>query len=167
MDKRAMYDTRIDHSNGPIRIANFSGTGMYRQRSALINLYPEDAERLKALGYNVKYYSRNPEDEPIPQIDVKIKFRKMDGTPVEWPPTIYSVIDGVRSEPLDENSIAELDRWVRGQHIKDCHLVINPSFGNNSQTAAAYVKTAYFIVDTTGPSVDPRNYDPFAEMYGN
>lgn len=170
MDKSAMYGVRIDHIAKQIKLASFSGKGVnntYGNRFVLINLFPVDAERLKALGYNVKYYDDPEESEPVPQLEVKIKYRRKNGTPVQYPPVIYSVIDGKVSEPLDEDTIAELDPFVKDGNIYDCSLVINPYFSNNHVTA--YIEFAYFVVDTNRPraSASSRRVDPFADMYRN
>ncbi len=175
-NKNTMYGVRIDHIANAIKIANFSGIGTnnaFGNRYVLLDLFPADAERLKELGYNVKYYAKPDSESPIPQLEVKMKFRRINGEPVKYPPLIYSVIKGKVSEPLDETTIAELDKYVRSSSsngkgsICDCSLVINPYFSNGHVTA--YVETAYFVIDPDAPhaSANSRRVDPFAEMYGN
>lgn len=174
MDKTPVYEVDVFHTFGKIKVANFSGHdtggrfGSKGKRYFLANLYEEDAERLRALGFPVGIYEGKKEgDVPTPFIKVFITYRNNDGSlkPEKYLPNVYCVVDGEPPQFLDETTIGTLDTFMDGYRITDCSFRVNLSYPYGNPVV--YLDTGYFICTKDNPGAN-REYlrvDPFAEMY--
>ena len=98
---------------------------------------PNQADRLRAQGWNVKPLASREEDaEPQHYIQVSVRFDN-------FPPKVL-MITRKNKTPLDEDSIGVLD----SVDIQDVDLVINPSrWDVNGKTGVkAYLKTLYVTI---------------------
>lgn len=163
----AVRGTKINEVK-ELRWVNFKGenrTGNNRnnQKSFTAVLYPEDAERLRNEGWNVKAYidKRDPDAEPIDILDIKVKFH-INPYSGNLDPRVYSCV-GKKRVLLDEKGAEDLDD-VR---IVGAHLVINPRFTtvNGNDYVTAWLNLGYFDIDPEAPSTDVANNDPFEDMY--
>lgn len=173
-----MYGTEIDHIKcykdaGALRFSNLKGEDRNNlrnqngEKSVGIYLYPEDAERLAQMGWNVKEWIPVDGSDPRPYLKVIFKWTDMYGKPVREAPTVRKVKtkDGTvtcKPIPLDEVTVGEIDddRFA----VIDGHFKINPSFKNG---VVAYAEVGYFVVDESTPKANRRDLekDPFAKLY--
>lgn len=105
--------------NARLIFRNFSGKeGKFNRagdRNFCVLLDHDDAEKMSAVGWNIKTLNpRDPEDEPQPYIQVKVKFGFK-------PPKIYMVTSRGKT-PLDEDMVELLD-W---SDIQEADLIIRP-----------------------------------------
>lgn len=127
--------------NAEIFWKNFSGRGSQfnaeGSRNFCVNIDPENAEALKADGWNVKYSKpRDEGDEPKPYIQVTVAYGN-------YPPKIY-LVTSKNQTLLDEETVGELDR----AEIENVDLIISPYFWNvNGKSGIkAYCKTLYATI---------------------
>lgn len=115
-------------------------------RSFGVYLTPEEAEDLKAEGWNVKHMDPR-EDDPDQQerfwLPVKVRFDP-------YPPVIVLISDG-RKHQLDEKTVGQLD-WTAFSNVD---LVITPY--NREGGVTAYLKEMFATKRETG----------FAEKYSD
>lgn len=104
-------------------------------------LRDDDAERLAAIGWPVKYLKPAPDDPDQyrqPWMKVKVKFG-------QYPPSA-TLINSRGRRRLDEETIGQLD-WTR---IETCDLVISPynyvAFGSRPAGVTAYLKSIYVTI---------------------
>ncbi len=136
------YD--VDGRN--MKFRNFAGkAGKFNaegDRNFCLLLSEDDAEDLKEEGYNVKYLKPRSEDEdPVPYIQVKVKYKNRFGEALKRQPKIVQVTRYGKTY-LDEETISNLD-WA---DIDDFSIAINPSYrdgDDGSIKATAYVQTLY------------------------
>lgn len=133
--------------NAELRFKNFSGKeGKFNakgNRNFCVLLNPADANDLTAEGWNVRYLKpRDPEDEEIPYIQVKVNY---DGfsKPIIW---IVTEINGkpVKKNKLDKDSIDILD-WAE---IKSVDLTVRPYHYdvNGKKGIKGYLKNMYVTI---------------------
>ena len=148
-------DLKIE--NAEIRFRNFSGKeGKFNakgNRNFCVLLNPDDADSLMAEGWNVKYLTpRDPEEERVPYMQVKVKYDGSSKPPTIW---ITTEINGrpVRKNKLEEDGISALDY----AEIKKIDMVIRPyNYDiNGRQGISGYLKSMYVTIKE----------DPFAERY--
>lgn len=126
-----------------IRFRNFAGKeGNYNaagDRNFCLLLNPEDADELSAEGWNVRFLNpKDPGDEPVPYIQIKVGFGGKGR-----PPKVVMITKKGKTQ-LDEESISNLD-WAE---IEFADIAINPYHyhvsGRNG--IKAYLKTMYVTI---------------------
>lgn len=133
--------------NAELRFKNFSGKeGKFNakgNRNFCILLNPADANDLAAEGWNVRTLKpRDPEDEEIPYIQVKVNY---DGfsKPIIW---LVTEINGkpVKKNKLDKDGIDILD-WAE---IKSVDLTVRPYHYdvNGKKGIKGYLKSMYVTI---------------------
>lgn len=136
---------------------NFSGAeSQYNKsgdRNFVVFLEDEEAERLSAQGWNIKFPVQDPEKEykRQPFLPVSLRFDK-------FPPSVW-MKTGDKMTRLTENTIGSLDRAV----IEYIDLNINPSYweiqkkGGVDSGIKAYVKKMIVVIQM----------DVFDQKYGH
>ena len=109
---------------------------------------------------NVTVYQTKPSEyddpntfEPEYFVAAQVKYRKLDGTLVKYPPKVYLVTDN-DVVLQTEDTIANLDN-IRVKNVK---CVLNP-FLNENGKKSLYVRVMYVEQD--------NSEDPYAEYYRN
>ena len=126
----------------PNQVINRAG-----QRNFCIIIEGEEAERLKADGWNVKSYESGDEyDEPLYYIPVTVEYEK------GYPPTVWMITKHNRTM-LNAETIDALDY----ADIKTADIRINPSAWevNGKAGIKAYLQEMYVVIEE----------DRFAEKY--
>ena len=130
-----------------ILFRNFSGEeGRFNakgQRNFNVLLEDEEAERMLADGWNVKYLQPKEEgDLPQPRLEVSVKYEGRDGRKVT-PPRIILITSRGKT-PLDESMVSLLD-WAE---IETVDLIINPYVWsvNEKGGVKAYLKSMYVTI---------------------
>jgi len=149
MENAVLENVRIPYG----RFRNFSGEqrkfNAAGDRNFVIFLDSDNAERLRAAGWNVKYLEGNDEyDDPTPMLKVKVNFNS------KYPPKIVLVTRKNKVQ-LDESSVGLLD----AAEISNADMVLHPYEWKNDGGAAgvsAYLKTMYVTIEE----------DEFASKYG-
>ena len=150
-----MAENKVDNimiDGARIWARNFAGKeGRFNaagDRNFNVWLEPDLAEKLKADGWNVKYYipKSDPDADPRPFLKVAVSYRF-------FPPKVYRVSSDNKRILLDEDNVGTLD-W---EEINKVRLIIRPySWEVNGRTGIkAYVKTLYAEVEE----------DPFEKQY--
>lgn len=153
----------IDNTNF-IFETNFAGDprkdtyGDSRRKANVLIPDPEQAADLIKAGFKVKQTRpRKNEDpeyfKPEYYVQVILKYRKIDQTPVKYPPKVYLVTEN-NEVLMDEDTVGELDS-IRVQNV---NVVLNERIydrENNGKTL--YVRTMYVEQDLTD--------DPYAQIY--
>ncbi|MBR1703135.1 MAG: hypothetical protein IJ716_14505 [Lachnospiraceae bacterium] len=109
------------------------------QRNFCIMIDPDEAERLKADGWNVKTYSSGDEyDEPLNYIQVAVEFDK------GFPPTVWMITRRNRTL-LNAETIDALD----GADIKQADIRIRPYLWevNGKAGIKAYLQEMYVVIE--------------------
>ena len=133
--------------NAELRFKNFSGKeGKFNakgNRNFCVLLNPADANDLLAEGWNVRTLKpRDPEDEEIPYIQVKVNY---DGfsKPIIW------LVTEVNGKPIKKNKLGEeeidiLD-WAE---IKSVDLTVRPYHYdvNGKKGVKGYLKSMYVTI---------------------
>lgn len=136
--------------NARIIFRNFSGKESQYNRAGVRNfaivLEPEDAERLKADGWNIKPWPKvpSPDRDQILYLPVEVSYKDPDRFPV----TIYLITNkGKRRIP--EKFVNELDSL----RFSKIDLAINPSHWevNGKTGIKAYLRSFYGTVEETDP----------------
>lgn len=137
------YD--VDGRN--MRFRNFEGkAGKFNvegDRNFCILLNPEVADEMTKDGFNVRYLNpRDEGDEPVPYVQVKLKYYDRSGNRLR-PPKIVQVTKRGKTE-LDEDSVRNLD-WAE---IEKFDIAINPREYNvqGRSGLTAYLKTLYVTI---------------------
>jgi hypothetical protein len=120
---------------------NFAGVeGQYNaagEREFSVILDPENAQKMAADGWNIKYLKpREEDDDPTPVLAVKVSYKVR-------PPTVVMITSTARTR-LDESSIETLD-WA---DIETADLIVTPyawTVGAKSGIKA-YLKSLYVTV---------------------
>lgn len=164
LDLRGMYGTEIAHVKGlkfvelkPIKKRN---TGSF---SAV--LYPEDAERLRAAGWDIKEYVRpsDPEGPVEYSISVYVSYYDTEGNLKgdDWIPHISQDTDGVRTF-LTADEVANLGDY----RFSDASIVINPSRKKKDPNkCTAYLEQGLFYLDPNPPTSSTGYVDRWANKY--
>ena len=136
-----MAGKNLTIENARIFWKNFSGRGgQYNSegsRNFCVEINPEDAEAMRADGWNIKYSKPREEgDEPTPYIQVSVAYGL-------YPPKIYLVTEKNKTL-LDEDTVGELDR----AEIENVDLIISPYYWtvNGKSGIKAYCKTLYATI---------------------
>lgn len=128
-----------------IVIRNFSGEERQYNAKGMRNfcllLDQEQAENLKAQGWNVKAFKQRDPDEPV-QAFVKIKVMFGD-----YPPKIFLISNKNKKTELNEDSVMVLDH----AELANIDLVISPSYWemNGRNGITGYLKTMYATLAQT------------------
>lgn len=133
-----MVENNLRIENAKIAFRNFSGKeGKFNpagRRNFCVIFSPEDGDKLKQDGWNIKYLKSRDEDEPdTPYMQVAVSFEN-------YPPRVILITkDGKTS--LDEESVSILD-WAE---IDKVDLIIRPYNWevNGRGGTKAYLKTIY------------------------
>lgn len=110
-------------------------------------------------GWNIKELPPrpdHPEDHVRYFLSVTVKYRKIDGTPVQQLPEVYIVANG-KPKPLSEKSIGSLDK----RQIKYVDVRLNPRIKDDG-TIKAYAAELYVTVESN-PLADKYAMDEYPE----
>lgn len=144
---REIQNEDIAIENAELRFKNFSGKeGKFNakgNRNFCVLLNPNDADGLLKDGWNVRTLKpRDPEDEEVPYMQVKVNY---DGfsKPIVW---LVTEVDGkpVKKNKIGEEEIDILD-WAE---IKKVDLVIRPYHYdvNGKKGIKGYLKSMYVTI---------------------
>lgn len=136
-------NTRIIFKNFAGKKTEYNEEG---NRNFGVLLSDEDAERLGADGWNVKYLrprEDDPDDYRQPWIQVKVRFDN-------YPPNIYIVKksddNSLRKIKLDENTVGQLD-WANVESVDIQISPYNyPARSGRPAGVSAYLKTLYVMI---------------------
>lgn len=127
--------------NRRILFRNFAGEeGRFNakgNRNFNVVLEPEEAEAMLKDGWNVKYLQPREEgDEPLPRLEVTVKFGKI-------PPRIILITSRGKTS-LDEDMVKILD-WAE---IENVDLIVRPYEWevNGKEGVKAYLKSIYVTI---------------------
>ena len=149
------YD--VDGRN--MRFRNFAGkAGKYNlegDRNFCLLLNPDVADEMSEEGFNVRYLKpRDDGDDPVPYIQVKLKYYDRSGNRLR-PPKIVQITKRGKTE-LDEETVNNLD-WAE---IEKFDSAINPrpyENVNGRSGVTAYLKTLYVTI--VEDDFEDRYYD--------
>jgi hypothetical protein len=144
----------INVENARIIFRNFAGKeskfNAKGKRNFCLCLDDDDAEKLKEIGWNIKYLSpRDPDDAPQAYIQVAVAFENI-------PPKIWLITGGKKTE-LNEDTVAALDY----AEIENVDLIIRPYVWevNGKTGIKAYVKNMYVTIVENEFEKKYRNLD--------
>lgn len=147
---RKFYDV----ASGAIRFRNFAGkAGQFNaegDRNFCLLLTPDDADEMIKEGWNIRFLNpKDPADEPVPYIQIKVGFGGKGR-----PPKVVQITKSGKTI-LDEDSVNNLD-WAE---IEKADIAINPYYYNVSgkQGIKAYLKTMYITI--AEDDFEDRYYD--------
>jgi hypothetical protein len=107
-------------------------------RNFCVVLSEEDAARMAADGWNVKYRTPpNPDDEPFPYIQVTVGYKYL-------PPRVVIISSRGRT-PLDQTMVSLLDQM----DVRTWDVIIRPRVWerNGRSGVKAYLKTLFAILN--------------------
>lgn len=164
LNLNAMYGTEIEHVKG-LKFVDLKPLKKRNSGSFNAILYPEDAERLKAAGWDIKEYVRPIDpDGPIEySIPIYVNYYDMEGNlkPENYIPHISQDADGVRTF-LSPDEVANLGDY----RFIDAALVINPNRKKKDPNrVTAYLDQALFYLDTNPPTSATGYVDRWADRY--
>jgi hypothetical protein len=143
-----------DVDSKAIRFRNFAGkAGQYNaegDRNFCLLLNPDDADEMIKEGWNIRFLNpKDPSDEPVPYIQIKVGFGGKGR-----PPKVVQVTKNGKTV-LDEDTINNLD-WAE---IEKADIAINPYHYNvtGKQGIKAYLKTMYVTI--AEDDFEDRYYD--------
>ena len=147
----------VDGKN--MKFRNFSGlAGKYNaegDRNFHILLDPKTADEMADMGFNVKHLRpRDENEDPVPYMQVKLKYRDRNGKPLR-PPKIVQITKHGKTQ-LNEDTISILD-WAE---IVKFDIAINPRPYENvsgRSGTTAYLKTLYVTI--VEDEFEDRYYD--------
>ena len=163
IDKSKLYDTPIDHVKFiPSRFIDFNFTERTGRGSFKVELYPEDAERLKKAGWNVSEYKNPnyPDSDVRYSINIVVKFR---GTGEDSTPYVF-VAEGRTRRRLYQDTVYNN---LKDARFSDAHIVINPYFYDQSDPTkfSAYASEVTFDLDTNSPKPERHFNNRYGSMY--
>ena len=127
--------------NRRILFRNFAGEeGRFNakgNRNFNVVLEPEEAEAMEKDGWNIKYLQPREEgDEPLPRLEVTVKFGKI-------PPRVILITSKGKTQ-LDEDMVSLLD-WAE---IENVDMIVRPyEWEVNGKTGVkAYLKSIYVTI---------------------
>lgn len=131
-----------------ITFLNFSGeAGRFNAKGDRnFNLLLDDEDLVAAMiadGFNVRFLQPRVEGDPLqPTIEVKVKYKKRDGTRTRPPKVVLITSRGKTN--LDEDMVSVLDY----AQIKNVDLIINPRRWEVSgrRGISAYLKSIYVTI---------------------
>jgi hypothetical protein len=134
-------DVRILFRNFSGKAGRFNAEG---DRNFCIALDDETAAGMMADGYNVRFLQPRIEgEEPQPILEVKVKYRKRDGTRTN-PPRVVLITSRGKTN-LDEDMVSVIDY----AQIVYVDLIINPrrySIGGR-EGISAYLRSIYVTIE--------------------
>ena len=138
--------TRLIFRNFAGNPDNYNKTGGLRTTGVLIP--NEEAEALKAEGWNIKYLKpRDDQDEPQAFLTVKCKFGKIQ-------PNIFICTERGTTR-LDEETVQSIDY----AEIRDVDIIIRP-YEYEPGNISAYIKTLYVnIIEDEFAAKYAKKYD--------
>jgi hypothetical protein len=158
MNINEMYGTEIAHVKG-LKFVQLTPLKKRNTGSFSAVLYPEDAERLRNLGWKIKEYVRPSDpDGPVEySISIYVSYYDQNGNLKEedWIPHISQDTDGIRRF-LSPEEVSELGEY----RFVDAAFVINPS-----KTGTAYLEQGLFYLDTNPPKSQNGYVDRWADRY--
>lgn len=134
--------SNISVENARIIFKNFAGKATKfnpeGKRNFCLIVDNDNAEELKALGWNIKYLNpRDPDEAPQAYLQVSVAFEN-------FPPNVY-MITGNKKTKLDEDSINVLDY----AEIQNIDLIIRPynwELPSGKSGVKAYLKNMYVTI---------------------
>ena len=144
----------ISVENARIIFRNFAGKeskfNAKGKRNFCLILDNEDAEKLAAIGWNIKYLSpRDPEDPPQAYLQVAVAYEN-------FPPKIWLISGGKKTE-LNEDTVGVLDY----AEIENVDIIVRPYTWevNGKGGIKAYVKNMYVTIVENEFEKKYRNLD--------
>lgn len=128
-------DAHIMFRNFAGKEQKFNAAG---NRNFCVALNAEDAELLKAQGWNVRFLKpRDPEDDPLPYLQVAVEYGK------GRPPKIVQITSAGQTV-LDQDTVSALD-WAE---LENVDLNISPYHYevNGRKGIKAYLQSAYITL---------------------
>ena len=134
-----MSKDNITIENARLIFRNFAGKeqrfNVAGNRNFCVLLSPEDGDKLKELGWNVRYLNpRDPEDGPIPYLQVTVEYDK------GRPPKIEQITERGKTV-LDKDSVSNLD-WAEFEKVDLCLNPYHYEVGGR-KGIKAYLKSMY------------------------
>lgn len=149
------YD--VDGRN--MRFRNFAGKAgqfnMEGDRNFCLLLNPSVADDMQKEGFNIRYLNpRDDGDDPVPYVQVKLKYHDRAGNPLRGPKIVQITRRG--KTEIHEDTISNLD-WAE---IEKFDISINPrpyENINGRSGVTAYLKTLYVTI--AEDDFEDRYYD--------
>ena len=138
------YD--VDGRN--MRFRNFAGKAgqfnMEGDRNFCLLLNPNVADDMQKEGFNIRYLNpRDDRDDPVPYVQVKLKYHDRAGNPLRGPKIVQVTRRG--KTEIHEDTVSNLD-WAE---IEKFDISINPrpyENINGRSGVTAYLKTLYVTI---------------------
>jgi hypothetical protein len=133
-------DVRIIFPNFSGKAGRFNADG---DRNFCIALDDDTAEAMLADGFNIRYLQPRIEGEfPLPIVEVKVKYKKRDGTRT-MPPRVVLITSRGKTN-LDEDMVSAIDY----AQITEVDLIINPRRWDigGRQGISCYLKSIYVTI---------------------
>lgn len=149
------YD--VDGRN--MRFRNFAGKAgqfnMEGDRNFCLLLNPNVADDMQKEGFNIRYLNpRDDRDDPVPYVQVKLKYHDRAGNPLRGPKIVQVTRRG--KTEIHEDTVSNLD-WAE---IEKFDISINPrpyENINGRSGVTAYLKTLYVTISED--DFEDRYYD--------